>query len=302
MKAVKIILMVGIPASGKSTWALKQLENNSKMVRVSRDDYRFMMRNEPMMKQKGEKLITKLVNNHIETFAAQGFDVLVDQTNCNLTYLEPFVEWCRKHGDVHFKLFDTDFDTCIERDAARGRTVGVAVMRRMQAGLDAIKDSNFDFSVRKKLPRFVSAHKVNNPESLPEAFIFDVDGTLAHNMGKRSFFDWGKVDLDEPDEFVIQMANDLNNAGYEIIVVTGRDGISQDLTSEWLHRNSVPHHALYCRAAGDNRSDDIIKKEIYETYIKPNYYVRGVFDDRDQVVSFWRSVGIKTYQVEYGNF
>lgn len=36
--------------------------------------------------------------------------------------------------------------------------------------------------------------------------------------------------------------------------------------------------------------------------IKDKYNVLGIFDDRQQVVDMWRSLGLKCFQVEPGNF
>jgi hypothetical protein len=56
------------------------------------------------------------------------------------------------------------------------------------------------------------------------------------------------------------------------------------------------------RTEGDHRSDDIVKKEIYEKRIAPWYDVVAVFDDRDKVVKMWRDLGLLCCQVYYGDF
>jgi hypothetical protein len=37
-------------------------------------------------------------------------------------------------------------------------------------------------------------------------------------------------------------------------------------------------------------------------HIRPNYDVKYVIDDRDQVVDMWRSLGLRVLQVAPGNF
>jgi hypothetical protein len=56
------------------------------------------------------------------------------------------------------------------------------------------------------------------------------------------------------------------------------------------------------RKLNDNRPDDIIKKELYDQYIKGKYFVKFVLDDRDSVVRMWRNEGLLCLQVYYGNF
>ena len=38
MKNLKVKILIGIPASGKSTWSLNYIRNNPDWTRVSRDD------------------------------------------------------------------------------------------------------------------------------------------------------------------------------------------------------------------------------------------------------------------------
>ena len=56
------------------------------------------------------------------------------------------------------------------------------------------------------------------------------------------------------------------------------------------------------RAAGDDRKDEIIKREIYNREIKPAFDVLCVLDDRDQVVRMWRAMGLTCLQVAPGDF
>ena len=44
------------------------------------------------------------------------------------------------------------------------------------------------------------------------------------------------------------------------------------------------------------------KAEIYEKELKGKYNIIMIYDDRDQVVETWRSLGLKCAQVEYGEF
>ena len=53
---------------------------------------------------------------------------------------------------------------------------------------------------------------------------------------------------------------------------------------------------------GNKLDDTIIKKDIYEQWIKPRFNVRFVLDDRDRVVKMWREQGLKVLQVAEGDF
>ncbi len=301
MKNKKIILTIGIPASGKSTWSKNFISKNQNYVRICRDDFRYMLRNVGWLDPKGEKAVTKMVKYAIESAINTGFNVVLDQTNVNLKYLDKTIDFCTQFADVHFQIFDVPLDTAIERDSKRDKSVGEDVIKKMYKNYLDLFDVNFDFSLRKKKVRMPSAHKMPT-NGKTQAIIFDVDGTLAHNMGVRSYFDWQSVDKDTPDEIVKDILRSLKEMEFRIVIVTGRDGSCEDLTKKWFKDNHIHFDEFHIRPEGDMRKDSIIKKEIYYNNIEPNYDVVAVFDDRDQVVKVWRELGLKCFQVEYGNF
>ena len=57
------------------------------------------------------------------------------------------------------------------------------------------------------------------------------------------------------------------------------------------------------RKTDDFRQDSIVKKELFDQYIKDKYFVEYWLDDRDQVVKMVREeLGLLCLQVYYGNF
>lgn len=56
------------------------------------------------------------------------------------------------------------------------------------------------------------------------------------------------------------------------------------------------------RPEGDIRKDSIVKRELFEKYVRPYYNIEFVLDDRNQVVEMWRSLGLKCLQVAEGDF
>jgi predicted kinase len=301
-KSKEVKLLIGIPASGKSTWAKEFIKKStSKWVRVCRDDYRFMLKDVPFCDFDVEKMITKLVQDAIVTSLNNGFNILVDQTNVKVKYLNDFINFLEDKADVTFQIFDIDYETALERDKNRERSVGEDVLKRMFNDYKTLFDSNFDFSPRKKKTRVESTSTLKRDENLEDAVVFDVDGTLAH-MRNRGPFDWNRVDEDDCDEIVRELLIDHKKAGKTIIILTGRDGTALDKTKEWLEFYNIPYDHIFIRKAGDYRKDSVIKKEIYENNLKDKFNVVAIYDDRDQVVAMWREMGIKCVQVEYGAF
>jgi len=136
---------------------------------------------------------------------------------------------------------------------------------------------------------------------MKSAIIVDIDGTVATRTN-RDPYDYTKVLEDAPKTDVIEVVTALWRAGHKIIFVTARDDSCFDDTYEWLTLNCPPFIKLYMRKTGDTRNDGVIKREIYEQFIKPEYNVLCTIDDRQRVVDMWRSIGLTCLQVDYGNF
>lgn len=138
--------------------------------------------------------------------------------------------------------------------------------------------------------------------SRSDCYIFDLDGTLA-KMNGRSAYNWNAVDTDLPNEPVVRLYKMLMAQEIlDVIVVSGRDSVCRAKTEAWLSEYCGRPDALFMRPQGDNRDDRIVKQEIYEREIKGKYRVLGIFDDRNKVVRFWRSLGLPCFQVAEGDF
>jgi hypothetical protein len=101
---------------------------------------------------------------------------------------------------------------------------------------------------------------------------------------------------------VIEVLRAWKAAGKMVLAVSGRDGSCRTETEDWLKKHKVPFDGLYMRPAGDFRKDSLIKKEIFENDIFGKFNVVMIYDDRNQVVETWRSLGLKCAQVENGEF
>ena len=139
-----------------------------------------------------------------------------------------------------------------------------------------------------------------------KTWIVDIDGTLAL-MGDRGPFDWKRVGEDAPNEPVVHIVESLIKAGDEIVPMSGRMEQCRDLTKLWLKLNVIgikPFLSrLLMRPDGDCRPDRIVKRELYENYVKGVYDITGVIDDRASVVKMWREeLGLTCIQVAPGDF
>ena len=137
---------------------------------------------------------------------------------------------------------------------------------------------------------------------MQRAIICDLDGTLAI-LGKRSPYDYQKVNRDRLNEPVALVVRAMSSQGYAILLFTGREISSEEKTKAWLARHAIPYSALIMRAVGDYRKDAVVKREMYQRAVEGVYDVAFVLDDRDQVVDMWRKdLKLPCFQVNYGAF
>lgn len=297
-----IILTVGIPGSGKSTWAKEYIKDRPETIRVCRDELRLMLGGKAMLDNKGERLVTKLVEHAIANKGNK--NIIVDQTNCNLKYLKQLVNFASSFDIVYFEVFNVSTEEAIKRDSNRENPVGEEIINRMYKGFLEVYEEYTLFDPPQIMKKGYSPPALisNIQNDRPKAVIFDIDGTLAHSNGKRGFFEWNKVGLDDVDHKVRNALLNYQQCNYKIIIMSGRDGICREETEGWLRENYITYDGLFMRQVNDMRKDSIIKEELYRQHVEPFYNVEAVFDDRNQVVNKWREMGLKCFQVAEGDF
>ena len=297
----KVIILIGPSGAGKSTAAKEFIKENPSYVRVNRDDLRMMLRNEQVLDNKSEEILTDIQNNIIINFLSKGKNVIIDNTNLKEKYIKQLINVCSDYTDnIMFNIFDTTLETCIERNNNREQKVPIDVIKKMFIVFEYLK-SNFEFHNYKKYINKPFEYNQKNSDSLPECYLFDIDGTLALMNGKRGPFDWNKVHLDDVNEIVKEQLIFLHKNNYKIIIMSGRDESCMELTKNWFNVNNIPFDDMFMRTKDDYRKDSVIKTELYEKYIKDKYFVKAVFDDRLQVIDTWYKLGIFTFNVNQGN-
>ena len=140
---------------------------------------------------------------------------------------------------------------------------------------------------------------------LPEASIFDMDGTLCdvrgirHHVlggpqnGYRKNFDAFHRDAVNcpPNPWVVEAARAEHTAGRAVLIVTAREARHRNTTAFWLALHGVPSDGMWMRANGDYRPDFEIKREILAK-IRQRYRPVAAWDDNPTVVRLWESEGI----------
>lgn len=291
----RIIILKGIPASGKSTFAKKLVSENPGMYkRINRDSLRTMLDANHFSKG-NEKFILRTRDFLIKEALLDGKHVIVDDTNISDKNFNRINEIAKEytsetghHVKVEVKLMEIDVEEAIKRDAAREKSVGREVILRMDKQL----------KTKEKLKNVY----VKQDESLPKAIICDLDGTLSL-ITNRSPFDGSKCEQDLPNEPIVNLVKNYQKLGYKILLLSGRDGQYKPETQNWLTKYEIKYDALWMRNPKDKRKDSIIKEELFRNEIENKYFVEFILDDRNQVVDLWRKkLQLPCLQVFYGDF
>ncbi|WP_280465803.1 AAA family ATPase, partial [Nocardia brasiliensis] len=228
---------------------------------------------------------------------ARGYDVYVDALNLRKKWAQGWANFAARHG-ADFEIIDleTSVDECVARDRTRGAEGGRSV------GEDVIRDLARRFP-RKTWPAITAAVDAGPElvpyvpdESLPPAWLVDIDGTLALKAPDRNIYDYTRVGEDIPNTHVVEVVRKLA-VDSRIIVLSGRDDSCKDATWEWLCRHEIPFRELHMRPANDKRPDWQVKYEIFDEALRWRFRILGALDDRLQVCRLWRDLGVPLLRV-----
>ena len=214
----KLIMLVGLPASGKSTYAEKLVATYADHKIFSSDNYREkLLGNINDQNQNG--LVFETLYKDMCKYIEEGGTAILDATNCTRKSRKRCLDQIHKvdcKKECH--IIPTFFDLCIDRDAGRERTVGTEVIMKfakcfevpmyfegfdlitIPAGIDfqyqvtnrfAVSDQMIYFDQKNKHHRFVLAdHCSNVVDALFEAgksFAEDralLTAAVWHDVGK----------------------------------------------------------------------------------------------------------------------
>lgn len=278
-------LYVGLPASGKSSQAKERIiEGKGKTKGVERDALRNML-DAGRFSPKNEQLVTEIQEMIIKHLLDRGKDVIVSDTNLHTGTRQRLAAIAKGKGaevaEDH-SFLNVSVEECIKRDLARANSVGEHVIRRM-----------YHKYIQPFFTRPVNAQ-------LPPTIICDLDGTVA-DLNGRNPYDASLCAFDLPRAHVIGAVQNLQMAyNARLVFLSGRHDTYRQQTEEWLSKRGFVYEALFMRAAGDNRPDVAVKREMFNTHIADQGRVVAVFDDRPSIIRQWRELGLPVFDVGYG--
>lgn len=143
----KLVLLVGPPGCGKSTYAKKYAEEHVNTVHLSSDQIRAEIYGDATIQTDPSRVFALMQARAVEALN-NWQNVVYDATNMTRKDRAGIIAACPKFIKIECHIIWAPIETCIERDAARNRTVGKIVIDKMlkrfqspyyDEGIDEIK-------------------------------------------------------------------------------------------------------------------------------------------------------------------
>ena len=219
MNRPSLILLVGIPGSGKTTYADGYMSRYLNTIHLSSDKIRAELWGNEAIQGDNDMVFSIMQSRAIEALH-DGKNVIYDATNITRKDRAHIINMCPKFVKIEAHVVWAPIEICIERDASRERTVGKHVIDKMlkrfqppfyDEGIQEIKiivPDGFDSRAYlhkvfddTRIPHDNPHHTLNIYEHCKEAYVnacmLDVDielerAAMMHDIGKpyvKAFFD-----------------------------------------------------------------------------------------------------------------
>lgn len=156
MNRPSLILLVGPPGVGKTTYATEYIKSHPGTVHLASDKIRKELWGDETIQDNPNEVFSLMQNRAVASLNF-GSDVICDATFMTRKSRSSIIAACPKFAKIEAHIIWAPIEVCIERDADRKRTVGKEVidgmLKRFQApyydeGIDEIniiRPDNFDY-------------------------------------------------------------------------------------------------------------------------------------------------------------
>ena len=211
MNRPTLILLIGPPGAGKTTYAEKYISKHNNTVLLSSDKIRKELWGDESTQGDNNEVFYKMQTRAVDGLNF-GYDVIYDATNMTRKDRAGIISACPKFARIEAHIIWAPIETCIERDTTRERTVGKEVIDRMlkrfqmpyyDEGIDEIniiRPENFDWDSyydciidAMKIPHDNPHHQLDIYNHCMEAFNYAVEKQFDWEIREAAYYhDCGK--------------------------------------------------------------------------------------------------------------
>lgn len=130
MNRPKLILTVGPPGCGKTTYAQEYIKEHINTIWISSDKIREELWGNEAIQGDNNEVFSLMQSRTIEALN-NGMNVVYDCTNMTRKDRSYIISICPKFVKIEAHIIWLPIEECIQRDASRDRTVGKAVIDKM---------------------------------------------------------------------------------------------------------------------------------------------------------------------------
>lgn len=143
----KLIMMVGVPGSGKSTYT-KQIAEKEQAVILSSDQIYVEITGDTTNSKPNDGKVFDELYKRAREYLKQGTNVIIDATNSSAKKRKGVLQQFKGASEKECYYICAPFETCVKRDKERERTVGYGVIKGMYLRLFVpfvdVLDEGFD--------------------------------------------------------------------------------------------------------------------------------------------------------------
>lgn len=126
-----MLILVGIPCSGKTTFALRWVKEKRNRVRFNKDEIRAICN--ISWGERGLQ-VTEAEDAAIKLAMRKGFDIVVDDTNIYKSRRDELQRLASMYGyEVETRVFNTPLSICLERNQHRHPPLPESAIVKAQA-------------------------------------------------------------------------------------------------------------------------------------------------------------------------